>query len=88
MMKSRAEAIKSQSRQQTDTLKGAIETQLGRGKHHVKLLLPYQQGSMVAALHDTAQVLSSEYADNGIQIDAVLDETLFGKLRQYVIEEV
>ena len=71
-----------------DALKGAIETQLGRGKHHVKLLLPYQQGSMVAALHDTAQVLSSEYADNGIQIDAVLDETLFGKLRQYVIEEV
>ena len=71
-----------------DALKGAIETQLGRGKHHVKLLLPYQQGSMVAALHDTAQVLSSEYADNGIRIDAVLGETLFGKLRQYVIEEV
>ena len=71
-----------------DALKGAIETQLGRGKHRVKLLLPYQQGGMVAALHDTAQVLSSEYADNGIQIDAVLDETLFGKLRQYVIEEV
>ena len=71
-----------------DALKEAIETQLGRGRHHVKLLLPYQQGGMVATLHDTAQVLSSEYADNGIQIDAVLDETLFGKLRQYVIEEV
>lgn len=71
-----------------DALKGAIETQLGRGKHRVKLLLPYQQGGMVAALHDTAQVLSSEYTDNGIQLDAVLDETLFGRLRQYVIEEV
>ena len=71
-----------------DTLKEAIETQLGRGKHHVKLLLPYQQGGMVATLHDTAQVLSSEYADNGIQIDAVLDETLYGRLRQYVIEEL
>ena len=51
-------------------------------------ILPYQQGGMVAALHDTAQVLSSEYTDNGIQLDAVLDETLFGRLRQYVIEEV
>ena len=71
-----------------DALKEAIETQLGRGKHRVKLLLPYQQGGMVAALHDTAQVLSSEYADNGIQIDAVLDETLYGRLRQYVIEEL
>ena len=71
-----------------DTLKEAIETQLGRGRHHVKLLLPYRQGGMVATLHDTAQVLSSEYADNGIQIDAVLDETLYGRLRQYVIEEL
>ena len=70
-----------------DALKGAIETQEDR-KMALNKLLPYQQGSMVAALHDTAQVLSSEYADNGIQIDAVLDETLFGKLRQYVIEEV
>ena len=70
-----------------DTLKEAIETQLGRGKHHVRLLLPYQQGGILAALHDTAQVLSSEYTDSGIQIDAVLDETLFGRLRQYVIEE-
>lgn len=81
-------AISAASGYGLDTLREAIETQLGRGKHRVKLLLPYQQGGMVAALHDTAQVLSSEYADNGIQIDAVLDETLFGKLRQYVIEEV
>ena len=81
-------AISAASGYGLDTLREAIETQLGRGKHRVKLLLPYQQGGMVAALHDTAQVLSSEYADNGIQIDAVLDETLFGRLRQYVIEEV
>lgn len=80
-------AISAASGYGLDALREAIETQLGRGKHRVKLLLPYQQGGMVAALHDTAQVLSSEYADNGIQIDAVLDETLFGKLRQYVIEE-
>ena len=81
-------AISAASGYGLDALREAIETQLGRGKHRVKLLLPYQQGGMVAALHDTAQVLSSEYTDNGIQIDAVLDETLFGKLRQYVIEEV
>ena len=43
---------------------------------------------MVAGLHVTAQVRSSEYTDNGIQLEAVLGETLFGRLRQYVIEEV
>ena len=58
------------------------------GVELVILALLGHQGGMVAALHDTAQVLSSEYTDNGIQLDAVLDETLFGRLRQYVIEEV
>ena len=67
-----------------DALKEAVEQLLGRGKHHVKLLLPYAVGGMVAALHDTAQVLSSSYTENGIELDAIVDETLFGRLRQYV----
>ena len=71
-----------------DALKEAVEQLLGRGKHHVKLLLPYSLGGMVAALHDTAQVLSSSYTENGIELDAIVDETLFGRLRQYVTEEV
>ena len=71
-----------------DALKEAVEQLLGRGKHHVKLLLPYAVGGMVAALHDTAQVLSSSYTANGIELDAIVDETLFGRLRQYVTEEV
>ena len=54
----------------------------------LKLLLPYAVGGMVAALHDTAQVLSSSYTENGIELDAIVDETLFGRLRQYVTEEV
>ena len=45
-------------------------------------------GGMVAALHDTAQGLSSSYTENGIELDAIVDETLFGRLRQYVTEEV
>ena len=71
-----------------DALKEAVEQLLGRGKHHMKLLLPYAVGGMVAALHDTAQVLSSSYTENGIELDAIVDETLFGRLRQYVTEEV
>ena len=54
----------------------------------MKLLLPYAVGGMVAALHDTAQVLSSSYTESGIELDAIVDETLFGRLRQYVTEEV
>lgn len=70
-----------------DALKKAIEQLLGRGKHHVRLRLPYALGGMVATLHDEAQVLSCEYEADGVTLEAVVDETLFGKLRQYVIEE-
>lgn len=70
-----------------EELKKAVETTLGRGKHHVKLLLPYAMGGMVGTLHDTAKVHASDYTEAGIELDAVIDETLFGKLRQYVIEE-
>lgn len=71
-----------------EALKQAIEAQLGRGKHHVRLLLPYAMGSMVATLHDEAKVLSCTYEETGIALRAVVDETLFGKLRQYVTEEL
>ena len=71
-----------------EELKKAVETTLGRGKHHVKLLLPYAMGGMVGTLHDTAKVHASGYTESGIELDAVIDETLFGKLRQYVIEEL
>ena len=71
-----------------DELKKAVEATLGRGKHHVKLLLPYAMGGMVGTLHDTAKVHASEYTESGIALDAVIDETLFGKLRQYVVEEL
>ena len=71
-----------------DELKKAVEATLGRGRHHVKLLLPYAMGGMVGTLHDTAKVHASEYTESGIALDAVIDETLFGKLRQYVVEEL
>ena len=70
-----------------DALKKAIEAQLGKGKHQIRLLLPYAMGGMVETLHSGAKVLGCEYAGEGIFVDAVVDETLFGKLRPYVIEE-
>lgn len=63
-----------------------IERVLGKQLHRVKLLLPYAMGGMVDTLHSQANVLSCQYAPEGIEIEAVLDATLFGKLRQYVIE--
>ena len=71
-----------------DTLLKAIEQALGHARHHVLVCLPYSMGGMVENLHSGAKVNSVEYTGEGIEIDAVLDDILYGRLRDYVIKEV
>ena len=70
-----------------DALLKLIEKNLNRGLYHVKLLLPYSMGGQLDTLHTQARVLNVDYAGEGILVEAVCDEALYGKLRQYVQEE-
>ena len=65
----------------------AIENALGHSRHHVTVTLPYSMGGMVETLHDGAQVLNTEYTAEGIEIEAILDPILYGKLKDYVTKE-
>ena len=69
-----------------DELLKCIEKQLDRGRHHVSLLLPYSMGGMVDTLHSAARVQKCEFEADGIHVDAIVDETFFGKLRPYIQE--
>ena len=64
-----------------------IESTLNRGLHRCKLLLPYAQGGRIEQLHEKAQVLSCEYTGEGISVEAIVPEALFGQLRDWVKEE-
>ena len=66
----------------------AIEGALGHARHHVLLRLPYSMGGMVDTLHSTAKVNSVEYTGEGMEIDTILDDILYGRLRDYVIKEL
>ena len=81
-----AVAISAATGMGIEALKKTAETLLGRGLHHVKLLLPYSMGGQVDVLHSQAKVLSCEYRPDGIAVEAIMDETLFGRLRQYKAE--
>ena len=70
----------------TAELLALIERLLGKRLHRVRLLLPYAMGGMVDTLHTQAKVLSISYEADGIAVAAVLDAALYGKLRQYIIE--
>ena len=70
-----------------EKLLSAIEEALGHGRHHVVVQLPYAMGGMVETLHDGAQVLNTEYTEEGIVIEAVLDPILYGRMKEYIIKE-
>lgn len=60
---------------------------LNRGRRRVHLLLPYDQSALLDLLYREASVESVEYAENGIDVHAVCDEKLYGRMRQYRSEE-
>ena len=70
-----------------DRLLAAIEKALDQKRHHVVVTLPYAMGGMVETLHNNAQVISVDYTADGIEIETILDEILFGRVKDYVTKE-
>ena len=77
-------AISAASGAGCDVLLHAIEGALNHARHHVVMCLPYSMGGQVETLHNNARVLRVEYSAEGIEVEAVLDDILYGRLRNYV----
>ncbi len=70
-----------------DELLKAIENALGHTRHNVTLTLPYSQGGLLDTLHKNAKVNSVDYTGEGIVVDAVLDDILYGRLKDFITKE-
>ena len=70
-----------------DGLLKAIEQALGHSRHHVVLVIPYAQGGLVDTLHSGAKVLRTDYTGEGIEMEVILDDILYGRLKNYVCRE-
>ena len=70
-----------------DKLLAAVEKALDKGLHHVVVTLPYSMGGMVETLHSGAQVKSVNYTADGIEIETIVDEILYGRLKEYITKE-
>ena len=71
-----------------DGLLKAIEKALAKSQHHVIVVLPYSMGGMVETLHNNAQVKNVEYTADGIEVETVVDDILYGRLRDYIALEM
>ncbi len=80
-------AISAKNGRNMDGLLKAIERALGHARHHVAVCLPYSMGGMLETLHSGAKVLNTEYTGDGIEVEAIVDDILYGRLRDYIIRE-
>ena len=80
-------AISAKQGKGMEELLSSIERALGHARHHVLIRLPYSMGGMVETLHNNAQVLNVDYTGEGIEVETVVDDILYGRLKQYIISE-
>ena len=70
-----------------EALLKSIEAALAVDRHHVVLTVPYTQGGVVDTLHKNAQVKNVEYTGEGIEVEAILDPILYGRMKEFITEE-
>ena len=69
-----------------DELRALVSETLGRGKRKATFLIPYDRGALVQTLHDEAAVLSQEYTEIGVRVEAVVKPELWGKVCAYAVK--
>ena len=69
-----------------DALLGRVEEVLMGSLHHVTLLLPYAEAGVLEILHKQAQVLSVDYTAEGVSVETVCSEELYGRYRRFAKE--
>lgn len=58
------------------------QTLLGR-LHHVTLLLPYSEAGVLDILHKQAKVLKTDYTSEGVEVETICSEELYGRYQRY-----
>ena len=73
-------AISAKKGEGLDALLEAIRLKLRGAARPMRAVIPYAQGGLLAKIHADGQVLGEEYTAEGIDVTALADEQLFGRL--------
>ncbi|HBI64583.1 MAG TPA: GTPase HflX [Clostridiales bacterium] len=68
-----------------DELMRAMERALGRGRHRVRICIPYADGYLLDVIHKEAAVFATDYTDSGTLLEIECDDKLYGQLRDYEV---
>ncbi len=76
--------ISAKSGEGADVLVKKLSEMLDKGKKRVSLKIPYAKSSLVDMLNREAAVMSCEYTDDGIEIEATVPPQIFGKVKEFI----
>ncbi|MFI3226549.1 MAG: GTPase HflX [Clostridia bacterium] len=62
-----------------------IEKTLGKGQHHITIVVPYCEGNVIDNLYKTSKVEILDYNEVGTVVDVICDDATFGKIEQYIV---
>ena len=68
-----------------DRLLEVIEEEIHKCKKKYKLIIPYANQSLLSYLYDNYTVGEVDYVDNGISVEAILDERGRGMYAKYIV---
>lgn len=66
-----------------DELLSTIARDLPQTSRRMKLLLPYDKAGLTSKLRENGKVFAEEYTENGIEVDALVDQMLIKQLSEY-----
>lgn len=78
--------ISAKNSQGIDRLLQVIAANLPETAKRMKLLLPYDKAGYTAKLRENGKVFSEEYTENGVLVDALVDQMLITQMEQYKTE--
>ena len=64
-----------------------IKKALDSGEHHITFILPYSDSGRLDMLYRDAKVIRADYLENGIEVEALVDDVTRGRLSDYLPKE-
>lgn len=69
-----------------DKLLEAIDNNLPVRVKRVKLLLPFDKAGLSSEIRAKATLISENYTAQGVEVEAVIDENMYRRVKEYIVE--
>ena len=69
----------------TEKLALAVETLIKSFKKHIKVVVPYSEGKLMAMVYSRCEIINEEHREDGICADLYADSEMENRLEQYTV---